>query len=216
MKRRFLYYGISAASAAALLLLPRLTLSLNPNHDCTFCHGLHSAPGSQLTRDADVEVLCLTCHGPAGISVLKADVHTNGFNSAYPPFNLTCMVCHTPHSEYPNYLGTHFHSEIGGNVPGVNIKLVGRKLDSSGFARIQTPNSGIRDVVFEFRGREASGVEEHSFADNDTDGNGTWDLVCETCHTLTKFHRNNSSGGHNHNTGRTCPQCHEHVTNFIP
>jgi predicted CXXCH cytochrome family protein len=201
-------------SAAVLLLLPGAVLSLNPNHECDFCHSLHNAPGTRLTNDTDSEVLCLGCHGPAGPSSLKADVHSNDNNSSYPVFSFSCVDCHAVHSGYDNHLGTHFHTETGGDVTGPNIKLVGRRLDASGVAKIQTPNSGIRDVVFEFRGSNAGEPEEHSFADDDRDGNGLYDGVCETCHTQTKHHRNNATGGHKHNTGKTCTECHDHINNF--
>lgn len=206
-----------AALGLIVALFPAgVTHALNPNHDCSFCHGLHQAAGTRLTREADVEVLCLTCHGPAGISTFKADVHTNGRNSQYPPFRISCMTCHNPHDDRANRLGPHFHDRENIDVDGINIKLVGRRLDASREAAILTPNSGIRKVVFEFRGREIDDVETHSFADDDEDNDGIWDGACEVCHTLTKHHRNNESGGHSHNRGRSCTNCHAHVDNFIP
>ena len=217
MKKKLAAAAVTLVIAGVLAFLPRTAQSLNPNHECAFCHTLHNAPGTRLTVDVDVEVLCLTCHGAAGTSSLKADVHINDNNTQYPPFRITCMTCHTPHSERDNWLGAHPHDETGGTVldGGTNIKLVGRKLDTSGFAMIDTPNSGLRDVVFEFRGREIDDVREHSFADDDEDANDVWDGACEVCHTLTKFHRNNSSGGHSHNRGRTCTNCHDHIDNFM-
>ena len=85
----------------------------------------------------------------------------------------------------------------------------------TGYARISTPNSAIRDVVFESRGFDAGQPTLHSFADADQDGNGYYDGVCETCHTLTRYHRNTSGGNHNHNTGDTCVRCHPHAGNFL-
>jgi len=171
-------------------------------HDCTFCHVNHTAPGPTLTIAEDVEVLCLTCHGPLGTSPLKAEVHTNSQGSGYS-FRMSCIVCHTPHSSRANWLG------------GTNLEQVGAKVDDSGFARIDTPNSGIREVVFESRGLEAGEPTLHSFADNDEDANGYRDGVCETCHTLTSHHRNDTSDA-GHYIGATCTECHPHDAGFLP
>ena len=46
------------------------------------------------------------------------------------------------------------------------------------------------------------------------DGDGTYDGVCEVCHTETLFHRNNSTGDHIHNTGSECTICHKHIEGF--
>jgi predicted CXXCH cytochrome family protein len=178
------------------------TEALNPGHGtCSICHSIHGAPGQSLTNEAVVEVLCLSCHGPAGISSLKADVHQNSSGSTYS-FRMTCMVCHNPHDNMQNWL------------VGINLKSVGRKISGSIDARISTPNSGIRDVVFESRGTNVGDPSLHSFADDDEDGNGIYDGACEVCHTQTRFHHNDSSGNHRHQTGRTCTSCHAHDNYF--
>lgn len=189
---------ILAVFIVFMIFWPKTTGALNPNHDCSFCHQLHDAPGQSLTDNLTVENLCLSCHGPAGISTLKAEVHTNKVGSAYPAFTMGCVDCHDPHDSLSNWLG------------GTNLKMVGRKLDSSGIGRIDTPNSGPREVVFESRGTDAGGPSLHSFADNDEDGNSYYDGVCETCHTLAANHRNNSSGSHGHYSGQDCTVCHPH------
>lgn len=180
-----------------------------PDHTtCDFCHGVHGAIGTgfggYLLDAATAEAVCLSCHGPGGISTLKADVHINDTNSKHPAFRITCIQCHDSHMYWTNWL------------LGTNIKTIGIDLPD---ARIVTPNSGTRRVVFESRGTNAGQPSLHSFADanedglNDPDGNA-YDGVCETCHTLTKFHRNNPTGTHNHNTGDSCTRCHGHATNF--
>ncbi len=205
MKARFLFLVVRVlAAVGGVSLWPRSVSALNPNHQCAFCHNVHGATGPALTREPVTEALCLSCHGPGGISVLKADVHKNSDRSQYPPFRISCRGCHDAHKDRQNWL------------VGTNLELVGTKQDSTGIARILTPNSGVREVVFESRGRDVGEPTLHSFADADEDGNGYYDGVCETCHTLTKHHRNNPSGGHAHNRGRTCVLCHEHVMNFIP
>lgn len=212
MKRRVILtiMIIAAAFAAAMLLWPRSARSLISSHQCNYCHNIHGAPGFALLKEAEIEVLCMTCHGPGGISILKAEVHQNEARSQYDPFRVSCRGCHDPHDNLPNWRG------------GRNIKLVGTEQDATGLAKIVKPTLPIevRHVVFESRGTGADQPSLHSFADanedgdNDPDGNA-YDGICETCHTQTKFHRNNASGGHSHNTGRTCTICHLHSNYFL-
>jgi predicted CXXCH cytochrome family protein len=191
---------------AAVLLIDQEsdeTEALNASHaNCYVCHSLHGAPGQALANEAVVEVLCLSCHGPAGVATKKAEVHTNKSGSVYAAFTMGCMDCHNPHDNMANRFG------------GTNLDQVGKKLDASGDAMIPTPNSGNRYVVFESRGTDAGGPSMYSFADGDEDGNGYYDGVCETCHTQAANHRNNSSGGHAHYTGTNCIACHPHDENF--
>ncbi len=204
MKRLILILGLAIFVTGVIVLLPDEPGAANPNHDCSFCHNIHGAPALALLKEEVVETLCLTCHGPAGISTQKADVHTNDSPTQYPLFTITCTGCHDSHNDRDNWLG------------GTNIRLVGRRLDSTGLAKVNTTSSGIQNTVFESRGTNEGGPSLHSFADGDEDGNSVYDGICEVCHTLTKHHRNNPSGGHVHQVGRTCTRCHEHVTNFIP
>ncbi len=188
---KYLTLIVRILGAAALLLATNTALALNPNHQCTYCHNLH---GGQVVP-SNVEALCLSCHGPGGLSVLKAAVHNVATR-------ITCIGCHDSHKDRQNWLG------------GTNRKMVGRKLDATGLAKIATPNSGVRQVVFESRGTDVGEPKLHSFADSDTDGNAYYDGVCETCHTNTGLHQNNGPSGHN--TGRTCTVCHTHIRGFLP
>jgi len=215
-------------AAGCLLFSLRIVQALNPSHECSFCHDLHGASGTELQNETDTEVLCLTCHGSAGTSSLKAEVHFNDNNSDYDPFEITCIRCHDPHSDQPNWLGTHVHAGDGSTWSGTNIKLVGYD-GPGGVAIIQTTEwddssgvyvSGMRSVVFEQLGdNNDADLQIHSFADADQDGNGVKDGGCETCHTQTKHHcngdpTNTGQCGENHNTGRICTNCHGHDTNF--
>ncbi|MBI5095244.1 MAG: CxxxxCH/CxxCH domain-containing protein [Candidatus Hydrogenedentes bacterium] len=164
-------------------------------HECTYCHGVWEPGGQTLLHNAEVEVLCLTCHGPGGISVLKADVHTNHAGSSQT-FRMTCTDCHDTYNNQLNWHG------------GTNLKLV--------LSEIATPNNGPQQVAFESLGSTAGGATLHSFADNDEDGDGIYDGVCETCHTLTGNHRNNSTGNHAHYAGQNCTSCHPHDGSFLP
>ena len=175
---------------------PSSMLLFNQNHNCTYCHDIHGNSNPTLLRDSEIEDLCLGCHGGGGISIYEADTHNVGHGID----DITCIVCHNPHSNPPNWLG------------GTNLKLFGWKV--GGVAQVVTPNSGIRNVVFESRGTRLGMPTLHSFADNDEDGNGFYDGACESCHTEVDFHHNNPSGNHSHHTGDTCTRCHDHADGF--
>lgn len=177
-----------AITALATLIPADRADALISAHQCAYCHTTHLALGDTLLHAASVEALCLSCHGPAGISVLKAEVHTD--STIAPSFRHTCLDCHNPHDNIPNWKG------------GENIALVGLDLEDLGVARILTPNSGIRNVVFENR---------TAF----TQGSPDYDGACETCHTLTRFHRNTADGTHTHQVDTTCTSCHNHGNYFL-
>lgn len=207
-RRYILMFGLLGSAAivgAFFFFSPGGASALNPNHvSCSTCHNLHSAPGQALSSEAVVETLCLSCHGPAGIATKKAEVHTNKAGGSYS-FTMTCTDCHNPHDNEMNDLG------------GTNLSHVGKPLSANnGYAAINTPNSGMRDVVFESRGTGDSSPSLHSFADGDEDGNGRYDGACEVCHTLAGHHRNSAVGDHEHYKGETCTGCHPHDGNFLP
>lgn len=45
------------------------------------------------------------------------------------------------------------------------------------------------------------------------DGDGTYDGICEVCHTQTTYHKS-SGGGGAHNAATKCTTCHSHVNGF--
>jgi len=188
---------------ALVLLRPSAAWPLIASHQCSYCHNLHGAAGAALTNNPQAESLCLTCHGPGGISVMKANVHSNKTpKTSFPAFRVTCRQCHDPHDNVASW------------TTGTNIKLVGAVTSSRGYAQIVTTNSGTRYVVFQSRGTGTGQPSLHSFADSDQDGNGYYDGVCETCHTQTKYHLNNAPDT-KHHTGDTCTSCHAHVDRFM-
>jgi predicted CXXCH cytochrome family protein len=66
---------------------------------------------------------------------------------------------------------------------------------------IQKPDGTAKDVVF---------ADSLDFVHGDPE----YDGICEVCHTLTNYHRNNSSGDHTHNLGTDCMECHSHTGGF--
>jgi predicted CXXCH cytochrome family protein len=167
---------------------PAARFDWNLEHTCTYCHNPHGGPEDHNLWDDDIEVLCLTCHGPGGISSLKAAKHKSN----------TCVDCHDNHRNVDNWLG------------GVNLKMVGPRDPLTGLARIEKSGE-LRDVVFESLGSQAGQPTLHSFSDDDEDNNGVYDGACEI------FHLDSSGSGPpsgNHNYGQTCTVCHLHVEGF--
>ncbi|MCL7489248.1 MAG: hypothetical protein M8357_13865 [Desulfobulbaceae bacterium] len=183
--------------------------AIDGHSSCAQCHDRFPGPpnaekngktASPAKIPADkIDLLCMGCHGPAGITATRANIHGRQNYVARP---IGCIECHDPHFNPPNY------------VDGQNIKLIGSNR-SSVYATINTPNSGERFVVFESRGIDVGESSMYSFADGDEDNNGSFDGICEVCHTQTKYHRNKPKGDHGHYIGRTCTNCHLHVNQFL-
>ena len=231
MRRNYIYMSCLLFLAATLSLLSLSTgnsiasseVSVIEGHNtCAQCHGRF--PGSIAKEKSGgkisgrpavipakkIDQLCFGCHGPGGIAKKRAHIHGIQNYVAQP---IGCITCHNPHDNITN------------SMDGQNIKLIGQDLKfipspsepshDQHYAKIKTPNSGIRPVVFERRGTDVGEPSMNSFADGDEDRNGSFNGVCEVCHTKTKFHRNNPSGSHDHYNGQTCTNCHLHVNQFL-
>jgi len=187
---RWLFVPVAAVGiASAIALKPEgapATAVFNTNHDCTFCHGIHGGNPAQLLQNPVVEALCLSCHGPGGPSVLKADVHVYS--------NSTCQDCHDPHTNQQNWRG------------GTNLKLI---KDTVFNAR----DNVRRPATFESRGTDLGQPAFRSFCDGSGEA-GIWDRVCDTCHDNVGEHEYTDPGTHSHNQGRTCTVCHLHSNQF--
>jgi predicted CXXCH cytochrome family protein len=207
MKALVLMFGLAVISLGSIGLMadpsgataPTMTSQWNLDHTCTFCHDPHGGPLDHNLWDEDIEVQCLTCHGPGGISTLKAATHE------VDGYTFTCMDCHDYHKHLNNWLG------------GENLKMVGYEDEITGLAVINT-QTGPVDVVFESLGTGVGQPSLHSFADYDEDGNGVRDGVCEVCHVQAGFPSSAPPGGYLQAkasfAGRTCTDCHEHVDGF--
>lgn len=179
--------GLGAVLGLAMpakLAQPRLS----PSHECSFCHLSHTGKTPSLLIAEDVEVLCLTCHGPGGASAVKARNHEGQ----------TCTVCHDPHDGEFNRFGRR------------NIKLLKADVVPKG-------TTTHRPVTFESRGSDAGQPVLHSFCDRDLDGDGIYDNVCDTCHSSygPELHLYTDPMSHDHNPGRTCTECHMHKNGFV-
>lgn len=68
----------------------------------------------------------------------------------------------------------------------------------------------VKDVVNTKDVKFFRPTDTNSFAD----GDGTYNGICEVCHTQTTYHRNNASGDHTHNVATKCTLCHDHKEGF--
>ena len=228
MRRKYILRSCLLFLAATLSIfflttqnsLAQSEVSVIEGHNtCAQCHGrFPGAVGFDKSKDKSarpapipkdkVVSLCYGCHGPAGVAAKKAHIPAMQSDAKDP---VGCITCHDPHDNQTNKLGNQ------------NIKLIGQAIKTQpspfapedSYAKIKTPNSGDRLVVFESRGTDVGQPSLNSFADGDENGDGMYTGVCEVCHTKTKFHRNNPSGSHDHYTGQTCTNCHVHVNQFI-
>ncbi|MFC1715798.1 hypothetical protein ACFL6S_19170 [Candidatus Poribacteria bacterium] len=145
-----------------------------------------------LPHNEDSDITCDTCHivhnhlGPSlttdyEINNLCVGCHYEGGPGAYAVTHedLDCTDCHNPHEQ-----------------AGSNIHMIKEQ--------IETPNSGIKGVIF------TVSTGTNSFADGDP----TYDGICEVCHTTTNHHRNNAEEDHTHHAGEDCIDCHEHVSSL--
>ncbi len=105
-----------------------------------------------------------------------------------------CLVCHAPHQT-------------------TNIYLV---RDT-----IQTPNSGLREVIFKTLGIGDPYNDPDPTVGDPSSGvmadfsNGVYTGVCEVCHTSTSHHRNDGSEPlPDHNDATVCTNCHPHEGGF--
>lgn len=191
-------------AAAVVLAMVGAVFSGHPAearvHECSYCHGVHGAvPGSDtpLGQMLVIEDLCMSCHGPTGPSTRKANVHLSEADSN---FGITCLVCHNPHSNEINRLGTD------------NIMLV-RSL-------IFTARGVDAEVVFTSRGSDSNEPQAQSFCDNQleisTPSGNVSDSVCDVCHTEPRpgRHHFDATTGH-HQSGSTCTRCHTHSNGFV-
>lgn len=172
--------------------------ALLAGHDCSFCHDLHGAAGSDwLLNDVAVEAVCLSCHAvDIDIDTLAAAVHNPLGRASNQTGYITCRECHDPHDNFIN---------INGNT---NIKLVGIRFD---------PVTGQKFTTAKIRQETGTALGAYLDVtfDDRTDFNipgalNTQRGACEVCH----------SG--NHRAGQICTECHDnstrhrHFNGFMP
>jgi len=164
---------------------------------CNFaCHALHGSAGSSLLGASDAQTLCLSCHGPGGVSVKKASIH-NPSNLA--PSDITCLECHNPHSNRDNYLG------------GTNIQLIGIQFDYNAEPPDEYAVTKIREET-----TSGLGLVEDVVFETQADFGRAGDGPCQICHTVGSAGGGDSGVGDfaGHAWGDNCAVCHQHADGF--
>jgi hypothetical protein len=184
--------------------------------DCAGCHPHGQAftpiqPDPVAPHDSDLFLNnCDYCH------VLDAQ---NEVDYAAPIPNSQCDQCHTPTgtlklqypADPPNGFGTapNVVNHQGRDCVGCHEPMAG----TTNIAHVRTDLTAVggnTPIVFIAR----TGTD--SFADGLTPYD---ENVCDTCHTMTNHHRNDSSQpfpNQDHNNGKDCAGCHPHSQDFTP
>ena len=220
------------------------------NITCSTCHDQHSNNSNpNYTRISNAgDFMCKDCHSPRDVGPYVDNPPSNrgshpvglvysGTGDLEPvptgaaivvDGNIECSSCHMTHYASTSdgnllrqtnddalctschMLGTHNGMSCGDchqshNTDKSNIYLIRNT--------ITTPSSGDRTVIF----NALTGA--NSFAD----GDGTYDGICEVCHTTTIHYLNDGSASDQDHTssggpmdGRDCTSCHPHNEDFNP
>ena len=135
---------------------------------CNICHDIHGADSlTPLLGDANVEALCLSCHGPAGIAT-RAESHRTSEDSEYGRWRSGCLDCHDPHEPEPD------PATLLNRFGNVNLQSIGNDSYDPDVASIlfrteANPLGDVIPIVFESRGTDVGDPSLYSFADDDED-----------------------------------------------
>jgi hypothetical protein len=153
-----------------------------------------------------------------GISPVNPSSRAQGERDSKPihDYGEDCLKCHGEHASdrqipqipqapgplprlqgvtHADLLCTACHDPHGATT---NLRIIREE--------ILTPNDGPMATLFSV----------YDGSNSMADGDGTYDGICEVCHTQTAYHRNNPSGNHTHNQGARCTGCHDHWNDFAP
>ncbi|UCE60588.1 MAG: hypothetical protein JSU63_02325 [Phycisphaerales bacterium] len=137
-------------------------------------------------------IKCATCH----------DQHSQDIAAPYLRMNSTqlCRSCHSEHI---------IHTPQGDWQPVCTDCHAPHDPDDRNLSLVAggvfNQTLGIEKPVV---------LTSRSGANSFADGDGTYDGICEVCHTETTFHKHDGSGGA-HNEGVTCTGCHAHADGFM-
>lgn len=203
------------------------------NNLCRYCHNDIEAPYVKTHSSISIDngygnwsMECRTCHDPhqpkqfivygsnvyldTGIvgSVSDNVLNTSGMGWADNVYAGYLVVPNTGDVDHIYKIGSNAANTLyvegpmdltkvtSGNTFAV---IMGKNVKSA----VTIPAGGSSSVRF-FRETGSK-----SFAD----GDGTYDGICEVCHTQTTYHRGNGGGGA-HNAATKCTTCHLHTNGF--
>ena len=157
---------------------------------CNTCHSLHASPGgTALLIGADSTLTCLACHGPSGMSSLKATIHNlNGGE-------VICAECHNGHNnDRLNAVGSTNEKLVGIEIDYNNDPILTLSSPQIRRERVATGLGALQEVVF------VVGPDDWERTEIDDSGDGLG--VCNACHDNI------------HNRDQDCTSCHAHDGGF--
>ena len=122
-----------------------------------------------------------------------------------------CRSCHNPTGMASGMADVGLHPISGGRSIGCGDCHDPHNID---------PNSGRGNGLIRRDVRWPTSTDSVAFPAAGPNpyvaGGPGFDGICETCHTQTKYHRNDATGNHTHNAGIACTACHGHGEGFRP
>lgn len=213
---------------------------------CSTCHNQHDQTyGKFLRVDNTGNAMCKDCHSASNVGRFIDNKPVNrgshpvgltysgtGSLLATPtaPFitvsgKIECSSCHQVH-----YANTSDGNLLRETVTGSNICYrchnfgMHHNMDCLVCHQVHNTNKGniymIRNTITGpgSVGNKTVVFTSETGTNSAADGDGTYDGICEVCHTtnLSNRHLNTAGGDHAHNAGTKCWSCHGHATNFGP
>ena len=141
-------------------------------YSCQACHFLDPSTNTFAKRGVEQESLCVTCHVLGGDAENKIEVGMHRVEGRTR--TIDCGSCHNIHGQVTTDATHHT-----GKTTTYNAKLIRKDTDTY-VAGALTP------AIYR--------SEPGSFAfDGSADGSGRYDGICQSCHTQTKYHRNDGT-----------------------
>lgn len=133
------------------------------------------------------KIECSSCHSTHNATTTDGNLLRETMTST------ACTECHN----YQDHMGFDCLDCHQTHNNGTNIMLIKDVVNGS-------------PVVFDSQGTDATPAQ--AAAKSFADGDGTYDGICEVCHTggTLLYHRSDGSDGTNHNDGKSCVSCHQH------
>ncbi len=157
--------------------------------DCKDCHATVTGSYASIYSQ-EQEAICLSCHNPTGTAAAMSDVSYHVILDGNA--TVVCSTCHDPHG---SQLTMDSHP---GGQQALNLSLIRGNIGT------YLPQA-VGPALFQ------SKPDHFAFDAN----NPPWNGICQTCHTQTLYHTNDSTSQHEHQIGSVCTSCHRHENGFI-
>ena len=156
--------------------------------NCLNCHFMNPDMSLQpIPRGIDQESLCKTCHNPSGDAASLGAVAGHLLSSGESI--MECSACHNAHGPLAVF-------DLHSGVKADNLNLISNK--------VKSVNGNLITAVFQTKPAHFAFLED----------NPPFNGICQTCHTQTKYHRNDGTGL-SHEAGTKCTSCHKHANGFM-